>query len=100
MDLKQIQTGLAVGRDGGVPLFHRVYDGGAGEVAQVVGAMKSLRKIADRKDFLLVADSKLVSYPNITALLDANADFIAAGSTPSSTSSARSCGTTMPSAPR
>ncbi|MET9089333.1 hypothetical protein ABZX77_47030 [Streptomyces sp. NPDC004237] len=48
MDLKQIQAGLAVSRDGGVPLFHRVYDGGAGEVAQVVGAMKSLRKIADR----------------------------------------------------
>ncbi|WP_254886063.1 IS1634 family transposase [Streptomyces sp. NA02950] len=48
VDLKQTQAGLAVSRDGGVPLFHRVYDGGAGEVAQVVGAMKSLRKIADR----------------------------------------------------
>lgn len=77
VDLKQIQAGLAVSRDGGVPLFHRVYDGGAGEVAQVVGAMKSLRKIAARRDFLLVADSKLVSYPNITALLDAKVDFIA-----------------------
>ena len=39
--------------------------------------MKALRKIADRKDFLLVADSKLVSYPNITALLDARVDFVA-----------------------
>ncbi|MFE5580398.1 IS1634 family transposase [Kitasatospora sp. NPDC056531] len=77
VDLKQIQAGLAVSRDGGIPLFHRVYDGGAGEVAQVVGAMKALRKIAQRKDFLLVADSKLVSYPNITALLDAKVDFIA-----------------------
>jgi transposase len=77
VDLKQIQAGLAVSRDGGVPLFHRAYDGGAGEVAQVVGAMKALRKIADRKDFLLVADSKLVSYPNITALLDAKVDFVA-----------------------
>jgi transposase len=77
VDLKQIQAGLAVTRDGGVPVFHRVYDGGAGEVAQVVGAMKALRKIADRKDFLLVADSKLVSHPNITALLDAKVDFIA-----------------------
>lgn len=77
VDLKQIQAGLAVSRDGGIPVFHRVYDGGAGEVAQVVGAMKALRKIAARKDFLLVADSKLVSYPNITALLDAKVDFIA-----------------------
>jgi hypothetical protein len=36
-----------------------------------------LRKIAARRDFLLVADSKLVSYPNITALLDAKVDFVA-----------------------
>jgi transposase len=77
VDLKQVQAGLAVTRDGGIPVFHRVYDGGAGEVAQVVGAMQALRKMADRKDFLLVADSKLVSYPNITALLDAKVDFVA-----------------------
>jgi transposase len=77
VDLKQVQAGLAATRDGGIPVFHRVYDGGAGEVAQVVGAMQALRKTADRKDFLLVADSKLVSYPNITALLDAKVDFIA-----------------------
>lgn len=76
MDLKQVQAGLGGTRDG-IPVFHRAYDGGAGEVAQVVGAMKALRKIADRKDFLLVADSKLVSYPNITALLDAQVGFVA-----------------------
>lgn len=77
VDLKQVQAGLAVTRDGGIPVFHRAYDGGAGEVAQVVGAMKALRKIVGRKDFLLVADSKLVSYPNITALLDAQVAFVA-----------------------
>ncbi|MFJ9847068.1 DUF4277 domain-containing protein [Kitasatospora sp. NPDC101155] len=44
VDLKQIQAGLAVSGDGGIPLFHRVYDGGAGEVAQVVGAMNALRR--------------------------------------------------------
>jgi transposase len=77
VDLKQVQAGVAVTRDGGIPVFHRAYDGGAGEVAQVVGAMKALRKIADRKDFLLVADSKLVSCPNITALLDAKVGFVA-----------------------
>ncbi|MFJ7280217.1 IS1634 family transposase [Kitasatospora sp. NPDC098663] len=77
VDLKQVQAGLAVSGDGGIPLFHRVYDGGAGEVAQVVGAMNALRKMADRRDFLLVADSKLVSHPNVTALLDAKVAFIA-----------------------
>ena len=61
-DLKQIQTGLAVAGDGGIPLFHRAYDGGAGEVAQVVGAMNALKKIAGPRRFLLVGDSKLISY--------------------------------------
>jgi hypothetical protein len=30
-DLKQVQTGIAVAGDGGVPVFHRAYDGGAAE---------------------------------------------------------------------
>jgi len=42
-DLKQVQTGLAVTGDGAVPVLHRAYDGGAGEVAQVVGAMTALK---------------------------------------------------------
>jgi len=42
LDLKQIQAGLAVTGNGGIPVFHRTYDGGAGEVAQVVGAMAEL----------------------------------------------------------
>src|SRR6266545_2442863 len=32
-DLKQIQAGIAVAADGAIPLLHRAYDGGAGEVA-------------------------------------------------------------------
>jgi transposase len=60
-DLKQVQTGLGVSGDGGVPVFHRAYDGGAGEVAQVAGAMRALRQLAGERRFLLVGDSKLVS---------------------------------------
>jgi transposase len=76
-DLKQVQAGLAVTGDGGIPVHSRVYDGGAGEVAQVVGAMGALQQMAGRRDFLLVADSKLVSYPNITALIKAEVSFVA-----------------------
>ena len=43
-DLKQIQAGIAVAADGAVPVFHQAYDGGAGEVSQVVGAMQALRR--------------------------------------------------------
>ena len=79
-DLKQIQAGLAVTGDGGVPVFHRAYDGGAGEVAQVVGAMTELQKIATPRDFLLVGDSKLVSYNNVSAMLASGVGFIAPAS--------------------
>jgi len=50
-DLKQIQAGLAVTGDGGVPVFHRAYHGGAGEIAQVTGAMEALRKLAGPRTF-------------------------------------------------
>src|SRR6266511_4033021 len=59
-DLKQVQTGLAVSGDGGVPVWHRAFDGGAGEVAQVVGAMEGLKELAGTRKVLLVGDSKLI----------------------------------------
>lgn len=33
-DLLQVQAGLAVSADGGIPIWHRAYDGGAGEVVK------------------------------------------------------------------
>ena len=80
VDLKQIQAGLAVTGDGGIPVFHRAYDGGAGEVAQVVGAMTALRKMAAPHDFLLIGDSKLVSYTNVCAMIASGVGFIAPAS--------------------
>lgn len=80
VDLKQIQAGLAVSGDGGIPVFHRAYDGGAGEVAQVVGAMTALRKMAAPRDFLLIGDSKLISYTNVCAMIASGVGFIAPAS--------------------
>ncbi len=79
-DLKQVQAGLAVTADGGIPVFHRAYDGGAGEVAQVVGAMTALQTMATPREFLLVGDSKLVSYNNLSAMITAGVGFIAPAS--------------------
>ncbi len=79
-DLKQIQAGLAVTGDGGIPVWHRGYDGGAGEVAQVIGAMTALRQMAGPRRFLLVGDSKLVSYGNLHAMTTAGVQFIAPAS--------------------
>lgn len=76
-DLKQIQTGLAVTADGGIPLLHRAISGGAGEVSQVVDAMHALQQLAQRPDFLLLGDSKLLSYDNVSAMNTAGVRFVA-----------------------
>jgi len=76
-DLKQIQAGLGVTGDGGIPVFSKVFDGGAAEVSQVVDTMKALKQIAGPRRFLMVADSKLVSWANVTALCAAGVDFTA-----------------------
>src|SRR5712691_3395977 len=76
-DLKQIQAGLAVTADGGIPIFGRAYDGNAAEISQVTDTMHALQALAAPRSFLLVGDSKLVSYANVTAMHDAQVTFIA-----------------------
>jgi len=80
VDLKQIQTGLGVTGDGGIPIFHRAFDGRAGEVNQVVAAMESLRSMCTPRRFLLVGDSKLISFGNVAAMTAAGVTFIAPAS--------------------
>ncbi|MCX4682013.1 hypothetical protein OG413_43285 [Streptomyces sp. NBC_01433] len=77
VDLKQVQAGIGVAADGGVPVFSRVLSGGAGEVSQVVGAIQALKALAGERRLLMVADSKLYSWDDIGAPLAAEADFIA-----------------------
>jgi transposase len=76
-DLKQIQAGIAVTADGAIPVFHHAYDGNAAEIAQVTDTMRALQALAEPRSFLLVGDSKLISYPNVTAMIDAQVTFIA-----------------------
>jgi transposase len=76
-DLKQIQAGIAVSADGGIPIWHRAFDGGTGEISQVVDTMGHLKTLAGPRGFLLVGDSKLISYGNVTAMIDGAVTFIA-----------------------
>lgn len=80
IDLKQIQTGLGVTGDGGIPILHRAFDGRAGEVNQVVGAMESLRSMCGPRRFMLVGDSKLISFGNVASMTAAAVTFIAPAS--------------------
>ncbi|MCW2858230.1 MAG: transposase [Marmoricola sp.] len=51
VDLKQVQSGLAMSADGAIPVHARVFGGGAAEVSQVVGAMKDLQAMAGEQKF-------------------------------------------------
>jgi Domain of unknown function (DUF4277) len=79
-DLKQVQAGIAVSGDGGIPVFHRAFDGGAAEVSQVIPVMKALQELATRRRLLIVGDSKLVSYANLAAMDSDGVDFVAPAS--------------------
>jgi transposase len=79
-DLKQIQAGIAVSADGAVPVFHRAYDGAAGEVGQVIGAMQALQHLAGPARMLMIGDSKLISYANLAAMTAGQVTFIAPAS--------------------
>src|SRR6266545_1147777 len=63
--------------DGAIPVFARAYDGNAAEISQVTDTMYALQALAASRSFLLVGDSKLISYANVTAMHDAQVTFIA-----------------------
>ena len=77
VDLKQIQAGLGVTADGAVPLLATAVSGNSGEITQVVSAIARFQKTAGVKRFLMIGDSKLVSYGNLAALSEAGVEFIA-----------------------
>jgi transposase len=79
-DLKQVQAGIAVSGDGGIPVFHRAFDGGAGEVGQVIPVMKALQQMATQRRLLIVGDSKLISYANLAAMDAGGVTFVAPAS--------------------
>lgn len=79
-DLKQVQAGIAVSGDGGIPVFHRAFDGGAGEIGQVIPVMKALQEMATTRRLLIVGDSKLISYANLAAMHGDGVTFVAPAS--------------------
>jgi hypothetical protein len=79
-DLKQYQAGIAATGDGGIPIHHKAYSGGAAEISQVTGAMTALKKLAGPKTFLLIGDSKLISYDNVEAITGQRCTFLAPAS--------------------
>jgi len=75
-----VQAGIAVSEDGSIPVFHRAFDGGAGEIGQVIPVMKALQELATERRLLIIGDSKLISYANLAAMDSDGVGFVAPAS--------------------
>jgi transposase len=76
-DLKQFVWSLSVSSDSGFPLFQQAYSGNTADVDTYVEQWHNLIDLLGQKDFLYVADSKLVTYENMAHIHDNDGFFIA-----------------------
>jgi transposase len=76
-DLKQLVWSLSVSSDSGFPLFQKAYSGNTADVVTYVEQWHNLIDLLGQKDFLYVADSKLVTKENIAHIHDNDGYFIA-----------------------
>jgi len=74
--LRQAKLGQAVSEDG-VALYHRTESGARNETGAVCQAMEGLTTALGRSDFLLCADTALVSAANLRALVEDGIAFVA-----------------------
>jgi transposase len=78
-DVKQIQFGMNVTADGGVPLSHQALDGNAAEARTHVANLLRLRRLLPRSRFLYCADTKLDTPENLAAAVATGGKFLCAG---------------------
>jgi transposase len=76
-DLKQLVWSMSVSSDHAFPLFQQAYSGNTADVETYVEQWWHLIDLLGRRDFLFVADSKLVSKENMTHIHDNGGYFLA-----------------------
>lgn len=76
-DLKQLIWSLSVSSDGGFPLYQKAYSGNTADVDTYVEQWHNLIDLLDKRDFLYVGDSKLVTKDNLTYIHDNGGSFVA-----------------------
>jgi transposase len=74
---KQLRVGELVTNDGGVPVWHRSFDGNQADVGTVVAQMEALRAHVSLPDCLVIGDSKLLSATVIERLRRQQLHFLA-----------------------
>jgi len=76
-DLKQLVWSLSVSADSAFPLFQKVYSGNTADVETYVEQWHNLIDLLGDRDFLYVADSKLITRENMAHIHDNEGFFIA-----------------------
>ncbi len=76
-DKKQINLGLTVSAEGGVPLLGRTLKGSTADVTTVEANTEALRRIIGRKELLTVTDGGMLSPANVVMLERQGVTFVA-----------------------
>src|SRR3954454_6308304 len=77
--IKQVQLGLDVTGDGGVPVGHLPLDGNAGEVTSHLENLKLLARTLPRGKLLYISDTKLDAPKNLLAIAARKGRFLCGG---------------------
>lgn len=78
-NVKQIQQGLSVTADGGVPICHLPLDGNTGESTTHLENLRKLDSILPKQDLLYIADTKLDVPRNLLAVHARKGKFVCGG---------------------
>jgi transposase len=78
-NVKQVQLGVNVTGDGGVPISHLSLDGNAGESPTHLDNLRRLRAMLPRKKLLYIADTKLDTPQNLLTVAAHGGEFLCGG---------------------
>jgi transposase len=76
-DLKQFVWSMSVSSDHAFPLFQQAYSGNTADVTTYVEQWQRLIDLLGRRDFLYVADSKLITHQTMAHIHDNDGFFVA-----------------------
>jgi transposase len=78
-NVKQVQLGVNVTGDGGVPVAHAALDGNTAEATTHLDNLRRLRAVLPKKWELYIADTKLDTPENLLAVAASNGKFLCGG---------------------
>jgi len=78
-NVKQIQLGVNVSGDGGVPVGHLPLDGNTAEATTHIQNLHELRQLLPKDRFLYIADTKLDTPQNLLDIAASNGEFLCGG---------------------